>query len=133
MLNTFMAAAERRGAQTETLLLRRIDVRLCRGCLACEEGGRERKGVCKIKDDMNALYPRLMAADAIVLATPGYFEMLSGRLKNFIDRTCPIWPHLEGKSLAGLAVAEEGVGQALSNLRPCPTSRPTPVSARWNG
>ena len=31
--------------------------------------------------------PKLLEADAIVLATPGYFEMLSGRLKNFLDRT----------------------------------------------
>lgn len=117
MLNTLMAGAERRGAEVETLLLRRMDVRLCRGCLACEEGGNERRGVCKIRDDMNDLYPRLMAADAIVLATPGYFEMLSGLLKNFLDRTCPIWPHLAGKRLAGLAVAEEGTGQALANLK----------------
>jgi multimeric flavodoxin WrbA len=105
------------GAETETLLLRQLDIRLCLGCLSCEKGGREREGLCQIKDDMTEVYPKLLAADVIVLATPGYFEMLSGLLKNFLDRTCPIWPRLEGKRLAGLAVAEEGLGQTMQNLK----------------
>jgi len=117
MLEQVMQEAARNGAEVETLLLRRMDVKMCLGCLACEAGGKERPGICKIKDDMAAIYPKLLAADVIVLATPGYFEMLSGLLKNFLDRTCAIWPRLEGKRLAGLAVAEEGLGQTIRNLK----------------
>ena len=117
MLNKLLEAAARSGAEVDLLLLRRMNVRTCRGCLACEEGGRERKGICKIKDDMTEAYPKLLAADVIVLATPVYFEMLSGLLKTFLDRTCPIWPRLEGKKIAGLAVAEEDPGRAIQNLR----------------
>ncbi|MFA5308760.1 MAG: flavodoxin family protein [Dehalococcoidales bacterium] len=117
MLGKLLAELERGGAATEMLLLRKMDVRLCRGCLACEKGGRERRGVCVIKDDMAAVYPKLLAADVIVLATPGYMGLLSGLLKNFLDRTCAVWPRLEGKRLAGLAVAEESAGQSISNLR----------------
>jgi multimeric flavodoxin WrbA len=117
MLKTLIQEAAKNGAEVELLLLRKMDVRMCRGCLTCEEGGKERKGICKIKDDMTEVYPKLLAADAIVLATPGYFEMLSGLLKNFLDRTCPIWPRLEGKKIAGLAVAEEGIGQAIQNFK----------------
>ncbi len=61
--------------------------------------------------------PRLLEADIIVFGTPVYFEMLSGKLKNFMDRTCPIWPRLKGKGCAGLAVAEEGIGRAIENLQ----------------
>lgn len=117
MLKTLLEEAAINKAEVELLLLRKLNVRMCLGCLACEEGGRERKGICKIKDDMAEIYPKLLGADAIVLATPGYFEMLSGLLKNFLDRTCAIWPRLEGKKIAGLAVAEEGVGQAIQNFR----------------
>ena len=117
MLKTVIQEAADNGAEVELLLLRRLNVRMCLGCLACEEGGKERKGICKIKDDMTEIYPKIIAADAIVLGTPGYFEMLSGLLKNFLDRTCPIWPKLEGKKIAGLAVAEEGVGQAIQNFK----------------
>jgi len=34
-----------------------------------------------------------------------------------MDRTCPIWPKLELKPIVGIAVAEEGVGKAVDNLR----------------
>jgi len=117
MLRCFLEEAAANGADVELLLLRKMDVHTCRGCLACEEGGPERKGICKIKDDMAEVYPKILAADAVVLATPGYFEMLSGLLKNFLDRTCPVWPRLEGKRIGGLAVAEEGIGQTVRNLK----------------
>lgn len=105
------------GAEVEMLLLRKMDVQMCRGCLTCEKGGKKRKGDCVIKDDMASVYPKLIAADVIILATPGYMEMLSGLLKNFLDRTCAVWPRLEGKRIAGLAVAEEGIGQTIQNLK----------------
>jgi multimeric flavodoxin WrbA len=117
MLDRVMAEAARGGAEVETLWLRKLDIKMCHGCLACETGGKERKGDCIIKDAMIAVYPKLLAADVIVLATPVYFEMLSGMLKNFLDRSCAIWPGLKGKRLAGLAVAEEGIGHAVQNLK----------------
>jgi multimeric flavodoxin WrbA len=117
MLSCVMQELALAGAGVETLLLRKMDIRMCLGCLACEEGGRQRPGVCKIKDDMSGVYPKLLEADAIVLASPGYFEMLSGLLKNFMDRTCAIWPRLEGKRMVGLAVAEEGIGQTVQNFK----------------
>jgi multimeric flavodoxin WrbA len=117
MLARVMEEAARGGAEAETLWLRKLDIQLCHGCLACEIGGKERNGACIIKDAMHGVYPKLLAADAIVLATPAYFEMLSGLLKNFLDRTCAIWPRLEGKRLAGLAVAEEGIGRAMQDLK----------------
>ena len=94
MLRRLLDELGRLGADTEILLLRKMDVKMCRGCLACEKSGKTRKGDCVLKDDMAAVYPKLIAADAIVLATPGYMEMLSGLLKNFLDRTCAVWPRL---------------------------------------
>jgi multimeric flavodoxin WrbA len=117
MLNQVMHETARRGADVETLLLRKMDIQMCRGCLACEEGGRQRPGICTIRDDMNGVYQKLLTADVIVLATPAYFEMLSGLLKNFLDRTVAIWPRLEGKRIAGIAVAEEDVGSTIQNLK----------------
>jgi len=105
------------GHSTEIILLRKLNIRNCNGCLACDVGGKDRKGVCKIRDDMQDIYPKLIEADIIILGTPVYFDMLSGMLKNFMDRTCAIWPKLEGKKLAGIAVAEEGIGKAVDNLK----------------
>lgn len=105
------------GIETELILLRKLEIKPCTGCLACEEGGKERKGLCKIRDDMMLILPRMAGADLVVFGTPVYFEMLSGQLKTFMDRTCPIWPHLRGKGCAGVAVAEEGIGRAIDNLK----------------
>ena len=117
MLKKLLERVEENGAEDELILLRKSNVKMCLGCLACEEGGKDRKGVCKIKDDMNEIYPKLLEADCLVFGTPAYFDLLSGLLKNFLDRTCAIWPRLEGKPFAGIAVAEEGIGQAIQNLK----------------
>lgn len=117
MLGRLCGALEKGGAEVATLLLRKMDIKMCCGCLYCEKGGKNRQGVCAIKDDMSAVYPKLLNADVIILATPGYMGMLSGLLKNFLDRTCAVWPRLEGKKLAGLAVAEETTGQVMQNLK----------------
>ncbi len=116
MVKTVLQSAESAGAQTELILLRTMDIRLCRGCLACEVGGSKRPGVCVIKDDMEPLLGKMLAADAFVFGTPVYFYLLSALLKNFMDRTVPIWPLLKGKRAAGVAVAEDTVGKAIENL-----------------
>lgn len=69
---------------------------------------------------MKEVYPKSLSVDATVLATPVYFETLSGLLEDFLDRTCPIWPKLEDKKIAGLAVAEEGIVRRFKILRPMP-------------
>jgi multimeric flavodoxin WrbA len=117
MLKQLHSLAVADGAAAELILLRKLDVKMCNGCLTCEAGGKNRKGLCSIRDDMQDIYPKLMQADAIVFGTPVYFEMVSGLLKNFMDRTCPVWPRLEEKRFAGIAVAEEGIGTAIDNLK----------------
>jgi multimeric flavodoxin WrbA len=117
MLKYLHGLAEADGIDANLLQLRKLDIRMCNGCLTCEKGGKNRRGVCSIKDDMQAIYPKLLSADLIVFGTPVYFYMLSGLLKNFMDRTCAIWPRLEGKCFAGVAVAEEGIGSTVDNLK----------------
>ena len=117
MLGKLLESAARSGADTELILLREKDIKGCDGCLTCEAGGEERQGICRIQDDMQGIYPKLVTADGLALGTPAYFELLSGLLKNFMDRTCPIWPRLKGKPVVGIAVAEEGVGKAIENLK----------------
>ncbi len=117
MLQTLLAAARDRGVETDLILLRTSHVEMCRGCLACERRNRENVGNCNYADDMKDILPKMLTADVIVLGTPGYMSLMSGLLKNFLDRTCPVWPAMKGKGIAGVAVAEEGIGAALRNIR----------------
>jgi multimeric flavodoxin WrbA len=116
MLRKLLEGITREGIETELILLREKVIKACDGCLSCETGGKQRKGICRIQDDMQEIYPKLIEADGLALGTPVYFEMLSGLLKNFIDRTCPIWPRLELKPIVGIAVAEESIGNVVENL-----------------
>jgi multimeric flavodoxin WrbA len=117
MLRKLLEEVARSGIETELIYLREMKIRGCDGCLSCESGGQKRRGVCRIQDDMQQIYPKLIEADGLALGTPVYFKMLSGLLKNFIDRTSPIRPKLKEKPVVGIAVAEKGIGKAVNNLR----------------
>jgi multimeric flavodoxin WrbA len=129
MLTKLLEEVARAGVDTELVLLREKQIKGCDGCLSCEAGGAQRRGTCRIQDDMEIIYPKLAEADGFAFGTPVYFDMLSGLLKNFMDRTCPIWPMLELKPVVGVAVAEAGIGQAIANLK----TYSSITSMRWVG
>ena len=80
------AGAQEAGAQVESFYLHGMDIRPCDGCDFCKE-----TGVCVVKDDMQALYPKLLAADALILASPIYWFTYSAQLKTCIDRWYGLW------------------------------------------
>ncbi len=70
------------GAQVESIYLHGLDIRPCDACELCAENG----NWCIIEDDMLPLYPKLAAADAVILASPIYWFTFSAQLKLCIDR-----------------------------------------------
>ena len=83
MLNTLLNAAESEGADIERVFLRKYkDLRQCTGCDSCATTGK-----CCLTDDMQKIYPKLIEAKVIVVATPNYFKNVSGLTKLLIDRT----------------------------------------------
>jgi multimeric flavodoxin WrbA len=72
--------AREAGANVESIYLHGLDIRPCDGCDLCTDG------VCIIEDDMQPLYPKIAAADAIILASPIYWFTYSAQLKLCIDR-----------------------------------------------
>ena len=48
-------------------------------------------GICRIKDDMQSIYPELEQADVIVLASPIQFLGLSAHTKTMVDRCQCLW------------------------------------------
>ena len=80
------AGAETIGAHVESFFLHGMDIRPCDGCDFCVE-----TGVCVVKDDMQKLYPKLLEADALILASPIYWFTYSAQLKLCIDRWYAVW------------------------------------------
>lgn len=84
-LEKALAAAAESGARTELLVLAGRNINECRHCNFCVR--KQQEGVfCAQKDDMTGLYPKVLAADALLVATPAYFGRLSGLTAIFIDR-----------------------------------------------
>jgi multimeric flavodoxin WrbA len=81
------AGARAAGWQVECVSLQSLDIRPCDGCDLCIETGE----TCAIDDDMQSLYPRLIEADALVLASPVYWFTFSAQLKLCIDRWYGLW------------------------------------------
>lgn len=77
-----VAGARDNGAQVDVYDLYNLDIGPCDACDNC----RETDGVCVIGDDMQALYPKMREADAIILSSPIYWFTISAQMKAFIDR-----------------------------------------------
>jgi len=79
------AAGEIKQVDTELISLSRKNLNDCLHCNWCLRGQKEGQ-FCRQKDDMSEIYPLLLEADGLLLASPVYFGRLSGRLANFVDR-----------------------------------------------
>lgn len=71
------------GAECEIVCLHEMNIRPCNACDYCltRPGNK-----CILNDDMQKLYPKLIKADAIVMAGPIYWFTVSAQIKLFMDR-----------------------------------------------
>ena len=86
LLDQALAGAASQGAKTEKIVLHDLDLHPCRHC-----GGCQRTGKCVIQDDMQEIYPKLRAMDALILATPIFFMGPTAQTKMMMDRCQPLW------------------------------------------
>jgi len=93
--------AKSAGGEVETVFLHALKISPCRGCDTCKK--QDSKG-CAIKDDMQEIYPKLLAADAWVIASPVYWFTMSAQTKIFMDRCYALTAYAEnpfvGKRIA---------------------------------
>lgn len=71
------------GAQIECHHLHGMNIHPCKACDYCRKGG---KRTCSQADDMDVLYPKVRAADAILIAGPVYWFTIGAQTKLFMDR-----------------------------------------------
>ncbi|MCR5814429.1 MAG: flavodoxin family protein [Desulfovibrio sp.] len=83
LLEHVLAGAQSRGHICQRFDLVDLDIRPCKGCMACKKP--KAKG-CVQKDDMGLIYEAIAQADLLIFASPLYWWNLAGPLKNAIDR-----------------------------------------------
>jgi len=101
MVKRSLEAAKEADAETKLVLLREMKIDPCDGCLSCEDTGQ-----CHLNDDVQPLYPELLASEGLILGTPVHFDGVTCHLKNFIDRTNPICEKLKGKRVGVIVVGQ---------------------------
>jgi multimeric flavodoxin WrbA len=74
------------GAEVKKFFLHDMDIHPCNGCDGCLKNG-----TCGVKDDMQLVYPELLSADALLLASPIYWFTYNAQLKTCIDRWYATW------------------------------------------
>lgn len=99
-----LSCSPRKGGNTETLLrqvaeglremgaeseLIRIGERDISPCIAC--GGCDTTGICVLGDEMNIIYDKIDAADALIIGSPIYFYGITAQGKAMIDRCQAMW------------------------------------------
>jgi multimeric flavodoxin WrbA len=86
LLEETLKGAEAEGAAVESLRLTDYNIIPCKECLACFKDGN-----CIILDDMAKIYPKLLDADIIILASPIFFYGVTAWAKGLIDRCQALW------------------------------------------
>jgi len=77
------------GKSCELVWLCDLNINFCTGCLKCFSDP-ETKGVCWQKDDMEGLIQKMLNCKALILGSPTMYGNVTGRMKNFFDRSIGI-------------------------------------------
>ena len=111
-------------AEPQTIYLNGLTFRGCQACDGCVDTGE-----CVLKDELTPYYPKLRESDIWILASPVYFDGVSGQTKLFFDRCRPFAMekgNLKGKRRAAIILTYEdrprddylGIAQRLANYFP---------------
>ena len=76
---------DQEAVETEIITLADKELNGCKHCNWCIKNQSEGR-FCVQEDDMKIIYPKVLEADGILLATPVHFGRLSGLMANMIDR-----------------------------------------------
>lgn len=124
LLRQVLQGAEESGAAAQTIYLNDLTFRGCQACDGCVNTGE-----CVLKDELTPHYPKLREAGIWILASPVYFDGVSGQTKLFFDR-CRCFAmekgNLKGKRHAAIILTYEdrprddyqGIAERLANYFP---------------
>jgi multimeric flavodoxin WrbA len=86
LLDRALEGARSQGAEAEKLIVDKLKITPCREYYGCA-----RDGNCVIRDDMDDIYPKLLEAERVIVASPMFFYGLTAQVKALIDRSQALW------------------------------------------
>ena len=86
LLEEALKGAKSQGAEVEKIVVDKLEIAPCKEYLGCFKDGN-----CVIRDDMDEIYPKLLGADVVIIASPMFFYGVSSQTKALIDRCQALW------------------------------------------
>jgi multimeric flavodoxin WrbA len=86
LLDGALRGAQSQGAEVEKIVVDKLNLSPCREYYGCLKDGN-----CVIRDDMDGIYPKLLDADRVIVASPMFFYGLTSQVKALIDRCQALW------------------------------------------
>jgi len=86
LLDEALKGAQSQGAEVEKIIVDKLKIAPCREYYGCLKDGN-----CVIRDDMDGLYPKILDADAVIIASPIFFYTVSAQLMLLISRCQALW------------------------------------------
>jgi multimeric flavodoxin WrbA len=115
LVDAALEELERSGCDCTRIVLADKRIEFCSGHVFCGERA------CPHDDDMAGILEQVYAAEGVILATPIYYEKVSGQVKMFMDRNAIRYyggEHLAPKVVGLIAVAGESDAEnALAAMR----------------
>ena len=111
LMRAVLRGAARAGAETAEVVLNELVYQGCQGCDRCSSSG-----LCILDDELTPVLDQLRQAEGWVLASPIYYDSISGQMKTFFDRcrtftvdpeTQALARQLQGKRQAAVIVTYE--------------------------
>jgi len=86
LLDEALRGASDHGGLCEKIILRDLKITPCLEIYKCAEDG-----VCAIQDEMQGLFPKIIQAERLILASPIFFYSVPALAKAMIDRCQSLW------------------------------------------
>ena len=106
LVDKFLEGAEMKEHVYEKIYLYKYNISSCVSCNICKKDNY----VCKVKDEMQEIYPKIDTSDVVVFGTPNYWFGPSAKMKLLFDRLLPYTSSkkMEGKKGILIVAAADG-------------------------
>jgi len=86
LLDSFLKGIKKEAISFEKIRLSKLNYKPCIGCGECEITGE-----CVLEDDFKELYPKILKADFLLIATPVFFYNHTSYVQAFYERFQAFW------------------------------------------
>lgn len=115
LCDQFAQGARDAGNTVEKINVATKKIGFCRACYYCKN----HSGECSVKDDMQEILDKMLASDAIVMASPVYFYSVDAQLKALIDRSVARWLEFHDKEFYYIMTAAEDTDDVMDCTLEC--------------